>query len=75
MFPTQVTGDDESMPYKDPIKQREASQKLMANYRERQRGACHSLYQKEKNRLGFLELEVERLQKCLEVAQRGCTMP
>jgi hypothetical protein len=53
------------MPYKDPIKQREASRKLMVDYRERQRGACKSLYQKEKNRLGFLELEVERLQKCL----------
>ena len=30
---------------------------------------------KRKNRLGYLESEVARLQKCLEVAQRGCTMP
>ena len=43
----------------------------VASYRE---GQKHELL-KRKNRFGYLESEVARLQKCLEVAQRGCTMP
>jgi len=45
------------MPYKDHEKQKEAMRKINHNSRERQ-----------KNRLGFLELEVERLQKSLNHA-------
>jgi hypothetical protein len=45
------------MPYKDAEKQKEVMKRINKDWRERKN-----------NRLHFLELEVERLQKCLETA-------
>ena len=50
------------MPYKDPIKQREAVRRCVRAYRQRHENEAV----KQRNRLAYLEMEVERLQKCLE---------
>lgn len=57
--------------YADKEKRKEYMNEYMREYRARHLKANEL----KRNRLGFLELEVERLQKCLEVTQRGCPMP
>ena len=68
------------MPYKDPEKQKVAMRNYIREYRAKAKGfATYEEYLKAKsrsfyvkNRLGFLELEVQRLNHCLEVAlKRG----
>ena len=80
MFPTQVIGDDESMPprkydTKEKTSTAEGKKEYQKFYMRDVRVQQKEELLKRKNRLGYLESEVARLQKCLEVAQRGCTMP
>jgi hypothetical protein len=62
------------MPYKDPVKQREAcriSNKKMRLKAIQNGNILYGLPKLAKNRLRYLELEVVRLQKCLDEATKS----